>query len=336
MLFAYWTGYTADVDKFVKDCSTCCCLQSQNRRPAIKEIASSTEYPYEHIAIDLTGPSGKTNNKLLLTIIDLYSRYPEVYVLNRGTSSEVISCLKESFSRFGFPTSLQSDNGTVFISHEISVFLNNIGVKHIKSSNYHPMSYGCIERFHKTLIERIARIQLASDADFYTALSRTLLDIRTTPNAMTGQTPVKIFLGREIRTKESLLMKQTSKRSAPTRSARDEYSKLFATKIRSYSPGDLVVYRKGQSTFQFVGKVVDKINDVAYRIIDIDSGREATYNVRDLKPYVGNKYNSLQEALEAYDNVIPVEPQMVSVQDRLAVPRYNLRPRTVSPAKYRK
>lgn len=52
-----------------------------------------------------------------------------------------------------FPDQLVSDNGPQFISEEFGLFLKQNGVKHIKSSPYHPASNGQAERFVRTFNE---------------------------------------------------------------------------------------------------------------------------------------------------------------------------------------
>ncbi len=109
------------------------------------------------MAIDLKGPSETTDGKVLLTIIDLFSRYPEAYVLNHSTSKEIITFLRRSFARFGIPEKLVSDNGSVFVSTEITDFFNRLGIQHIRCSNFHPISNGCIERFHGSLKKQLTK-----------------------------------------------------------------------------------------------------------------------------------------------------------------------------------
>jgi transposase InsO family protein len=122
--------------------------------------------------VDITGPSEATSGKILLTVIDLFSRYPDVFVLRSSSSSEIISNLRKWFSQFGMPENLLSDNGTPFVSSEMHLFLQSIGVHHLRSANFHPQSNGCIERFHRTLKTRLKRILLSQNVTFECALDK--------------------------------------------------------------------------------------------------------------------------------------------------------------------
>lgn len=299
---AYWPNYSADIQSFIKRCSPCSILEVGNHIPPVEPIADKVTHPYEQIAIDLTGPSERTSGNTLLTIIDLYSRYPEAYILRHGTSTEIIKYLRQSFARFGIPERVLSDNGTAFTSVMITEFFERLGVKHIRSSNYHPISNGCVERLHRTLKDRMAKIQLSTDTTFETALDRSLFDIRSTPNAMTGCTPAKLFLGREVRTTLSLLSQQ-----APATSRRfpaQEYAAAKSTKCSEFDPGDRVYFRKGSGPFTHLGRIIGRKGPYTYNLLDLNIGRERTYNVRDLKPRFTDDH-SLQEANLAYDDAIP-------------------------------
>jgi len=326
---AYWPGFNEDAENFVRNCDSCSIFQKENCRPPIAEIASKTTFPFEQIAIDLTGPSSRTNDKILLTCIDLYSRYPEVYILSRGTTSEITRCLTDIFSRFGIPRSVLTDNGTSFVSKEMTEFFDKLGIRHIRASNYHPMANGCVERFHKTLKERIERIIHSHAVMFEAALLRALFDIRSTPNAMTGKTPAKMFLGRQLLRLESLLIENEPSPSSCKRSAEKEYATHKSTCPREYKEGDIVLFRKGKGLFSHQGKVVRKTGQYTYKIMDINNRREASYNVRDLKNLSEIRNDNLLIALDAYDETTNNKTRK-RTNGRGNAPRhrYNLRSRT--------
>ena len=139
---------------------------------------------YEKISIDMTGPSETPKGRTLLTIIDYYSCYSEVYTLNNANSTEIVSCFTESFARFGIPKVVVCDNGSVFVSKELENFLSSLGITHIHSSNYHPQSNGTVERFHSTLKSRLRRLQVDSlklmPLSLSLLINKVLFDIRST------------------------------------------------------------------------------------------------------------------------------------------------------------
>ena len=74
-----------------------------------------TMHPWERVASDLF----ELNSTTYLLVVDYYSRYVEVQMLNSTSSASVITALKAIFSRHGIPTTLVSDNGQQYDSHEM-------------------------------------------------------------------------------------------------------------------------------------------------------------------------------------------------------------------------
>jgi hypothetical protein len=159
---------------------------------------------------------------------------------------------------------------------------------------------------------------------------------------MTGRTPAFLFLGREMRTKESLLSVipfQSSKRSAEK-----EYEKRSSFRCTKYFPGDSVLYRKGQRCpFIFKGRVVRKVSPYSYQLED-SSGFLRVYNQRDLKPCFNASDDSESLAADdAYDyakskplsSSADISPRCVpktsspvrSTPSQVPSHGYNLRPR---------
>ena len=62
--------------------------------------------PWGDLAVDLMGPLPSGHH--LLVVVDYYSRYYEVVVVQTNTAGKVIDCLDKVFSRHGLPMSLKS------------------------------------------------------------------------------------------------------------------------------------------------------------------------------------------------------------------------------------
>ena len=61
--------------------------------------------PFSRVHIDLFGPL--TSGETILGIVDAFSCWPELYILDKGTESkDVISALDDLFSMFGNPDRL--------------------------------------------------------------------------------------------------------------------------------------------------------------------------------------------------------------------------------------
>ena len=137
--YAFWPGCSRDIVAFVKRCSACIVYQIKPDAPPLVPIAEKAETPFEVVSVDLTGPSATLHGQVLLTMIVYYSCYPEVFILKRGDTKKILTCLRHVFARNDIPATLVSDNGSVFRSVEFEEFLCSIGTKHVLASNYHPI-----------------------------------------------------------------------------------------------------------------------------------------------------------------------------------------------------
>ena len=88
---------------------------------------------------------------MFLVVVDADSKWPEVHVMKETTAGKTIERLRETFSQFGLPEQLVTDNGPQFTSEDFAQFTMMNGVKHIRCAPYHPTSNGLAERFVQSL-----------------------------------------------------------------------------------------------------------------------------------------------------------------------------------------
>ena len=100
------------------------------------------QYPWQKVGADLFNLNGTT----YLLLVEYFSRYPEVHKLKSTTSATVIECMKATFSRFGIPETLRSDNGPQFDADEFTHFAQTYSFKHITSSPLFSQSNGKLNR----------------------------------------------------------------------------------------------------------------------------------------------------------------------------------------------
>lgn len=301
--YAYWPSMDSDVESFVRKCTACTVYQTRCDPPPLQVVADNVSQPWEKISIDLTGPSALLENKVLLTIIDLHSRFPEVFILNRGTTHEILGCLRSVFARFGLPQTLISDNGTVFASQEFGNFLDSCGIVHVFSSLYHPRGNSTVERLHGTLKSRLKRIRMSSNIPFDAAVDQVLYDIRSSPSDVTGETPFSRLFNRPMSTKLSCLNGVPRSPNCRNRDVQSEYAKRYS-RSRIYEDGQRVLIRKGDGKpFIHEGEVCRQVGRYTY-LVRL-GGRIVCYNQRNMKPLYGKgvSLDEYEEADKAYDAV---------------------------------
>ena len=73
--------------------------------------------PFEHLEVDFTEMSPHRHYHYLLVMVCAFSGWVEAFPTRTEIASEVAQCLlREIVPRFGFPTSIVSDNGPAFVA----------------------------------------------------------------------------------------------------------------------------------------------------------------------------------------------------------------------------
>ena len=299
--YCYWPGMNSDIEEFVRRCIPCTVYQKRPDTAPMMPTAERETVPWQSIAVDLTGPSEVLDGKVVLTVIDLFSRYPECFVLRDGSASEIVSCLRSLFARQGFPARVISDNGTQFTSAEFTDFLKGCGVKVVHSSLYYPQGNSTIERLHGSIKSKLRRMRYESSVPLQQALDNILYTMRSSPNDVNGFTPFFRLYGREMSTRLSKLnvMDESKMLTCRPRNVAREYEKKWSI-IKSYLPGEKVLVRKqNKQPYLFQGVVIGKVGDFTYEI-EL-GGKRCRYNQSHLKPAKGDIDKDTEWAEQAYD-----------------------------------
>ena len=218
----FWPGLRRDVAHYCKTCHICQVTGKPNQRipPAPLQPIPVTSEPFEHIILDCVGPlpRTKTGKEYLLTIMCTLTRFPEAIPLGRITAPAVIKALVGFFSHFGLPKIVQTDQGTNFMSKMFKQAMQQLGIKHITSSCYHPQTQGALERFHQTFKSMLRAFCLEFARDWDEGVPFSLFAVREVVQESLGFSPSELVFGHSVRgplklLKESWLTANTSYRS---------------------------------------------------------------------------------------------------------------------------
>jgi transposase InsO family protein len=99
----------------------------------------------------------------LSTVLDDFSRFIVAWKLcTTMKAADVTQTLDLALTAAGLDHAdvihrprLLSDNGSSYIAADLAAWLDGEGIKHIRSTPYHPMTQGKIERWHQTMKNRI-------------------------------------------------------------------------------------------------------------------------------------------------------------------------------------
>jgi transposase InsO family protein len=198
--FYWWPQMDKQVEEMVNGCMIC---QSSDKSAktftAPMQPVARPSGPWKKVAIDIVGPMDylPAHCRYAFTLVDYFSRWPEVGFSSDISASAVIKFLNTLFSREGYPQELISDHGVQFTSHEFEAFLLARNIKHSFSAIYHPAANGLCERFNRAFKEAI-QVSKNAGRETKSALLDFLAAYRSTPHATTGVSPKELFHGRSM------------------------------------------------------------------------------------------------------------------------------------------
>lgn len=135
--------------------------------------------------------------------MDDYSRYIVSWRLCTGmAASDVAATLKEALKAAGLNRKhrprLLSDNGPCYISGELKDWLADHGMSHTRGKPYHPMTQGKIERWHRTMKDKILleHYYMPSALEAHIGAFITHYNMRRYHESLNNLTPEDVWLGR--------------------------------------------------------------------------------------------------------------------------------------------
>ena len=126
-----------------------------------------------------------------LTIIDYFSSYIFVRVIQSLNSTRSINVFNQIFREFGLPDILMTDNVTNLMSAEFAQYMEKFQFKHITSSPNYPKANEHAERSVRTI-----KVILEKCIEDSHNMSLTLLNYRCKPMVDTGKSLIEVFIGR--------------------------------------------------------------------------------------------------------------------------------------------
>ena len=130
----WWQGIDLDIEKIGNSCEGCIQVRNKPTQSSVHPWAPPSG-PWQRLHIDF----GTKFDKMFLIVVCAFSKWPEVVIMNKDTTSKsTIRALEGLFSRYGLPMEVVSDNGPQLVSEEIERFFKENGIKHNPIPTYHP------------------------------------------------------------------------------------------------------------------------------------------------------------------------------------------------------
>lgn len=149
----FWVGMERDVREYVRCCKRCVVSKTPEPEGRAPLRSVKTTSPLEIVCIDFWSaelPAGKNVDVLVIT--DHFTKMAHAFPCHDQSAKQVARQLWDRyFCVYGFPERIHSDQGANFESQLIQELLLIAGVKKSRTTAYHPMGNGIVERFNRTL-----------------------------------------------------------------------------------------------------------------------------------------------------------------------------------------
>lgn len=317
----YWPGMHKDISEY---CNTCdICQKAAKKTGHEKSPLVSVPVvgiPFSKVAIDLVGPLPKSSrgNRYILVLVDYATRYPEAIALSSIDTKTIAEQLVQVFSRVGLPDELLSDQGSNFTSELMKDVCRLLNIRKLRTSAYHPMANGLVERFNGTLKSMLRKFVDKNGSNWDSYLPYLLFAYREVPQASTGFSPFELLYGRKVRGPLDLIfdtwtesqksednvvqyildmrekLKEMSDIAMQSLEVEQKKQKQYydrKTRERHFSPGDKVLILLPSSTNKLHAlwkgpyRVIKRLSDVDYQVQVGGNKGLQTYHLNMMRPF---------------------------------------------------
>ena len=192
---ACWVGISKSVVRHCTFCVKCQLSKAPPSKPAPLQPVIATR-PWEMVAVDVPKvPTSAKGNQYLLVVQDYFSKWPFAQPMADQKAERIVQILRDNvFTVTGPPQKLHSDQGRNFESHILSDLCKAFGVKKSRTTPYHPMGDGLVERMNRSLLT-LLRTYVEGENLWEEHLQLLLFIYRTTRHSSTGLSPYEILFG---------------------------------------------------------------------------------------------------------------------------------------------
>lgn len=195
----YWPGMDGYVADSVRKCGRCIRRKSRATTAELTPIESTA--PMETICVDflsLERSKGGFENILVLT--DHFSRYAQAFPTRNQTAKTTARILFDNFVvHYGFPARIHSDQGRNFESNLIKELCSISGTEKTRTTPYHAMGNGMVERFNQTLLKMLGTLDDHQKTDWKEHVPSLVHAYNATHHGSTGFSPYFLMFGRHPR-----------------------------------------------------------------------------------------------------------------------------------------
>ncbi|KAG0429948.1 Pro-Pol polyprotein [Dictyocoela muelleri] len=197
--YAYGITYS-DVSDVLKSCVNCLREIPPLQNPSISPIVP--HFPRERLIVDTIDMRIYSHHndeyKYIFTFIDSFTKFGWAYISKRKDSESFSKILLKHFYTEGLWSIFHTDNGTEFVNSAVHAILEKFNIASVRGMPYHPQSQGQIERFNRTIKERLRKVLDDGRFDWISHIDNVVFHYNNTKHTATGCKPFVLFKGFDI------------------------------------------------------------------------------------------------------------------------------------------
>ena len=323
----FWYKMRQDVKFWCTKCDICASKKAPCKKPKAPMKQYLVGAPWERMAIDILGPLpiSVNNNRYLMVVQDYFSKWTEAIPIPDTEAVTVAKKFVERIvTIFGVPLSIHSDQGSNFESNVFKEMCIILGIHKTRTTPFRPKSDGMVEKSNSTIETMLSAFVSKHQRDWDEYIYLLMLAYRSSEHESLGTSPCSMLFGREVNLPVDLILgrPETEKSPLPLKtvyayelSQKLEVIHKFArnklklssdrmkrnydvgTKMQTFDAGDPVwlhnprrvkgLCPKLQNNWEGPYIIVNKLNDVIYRIQKGPKMKPKVVHQDRLKPYLG-------------------------------------------------
>ncbi|KAG0425219.1 Gag-Pol polyprotein, partial [Dictyocoela muelleri] len=136
--------------------------------------------------------------KYIFTFIDSFTKFAWAYISKSKNAAAFSDILLKHFYNQGLWSIFHTDNGTEFVNSLVSSILEKFNITSVCGMPYHPQSQGQIERFNRTLKERLRKSMAYGEFNWTKKIDNIVFHYNNTKHTATGCKPFVLFKGFDL------------------------------------------------------------------------------------------------------------------------------------------